>query len=148
MPISAPTTLLGPPFPDHYKLLSRWYNWVLDHYYVDSFRVLASIVAVFTILGNVSLAVLWYRTGEKSIFSALVENHSWVPILFLFLGGILLHMSKALLCHLFGIDITWEATNKEAADIPFFQEIPRVIRTFKGTFLMCIAFTGMMIALA
>ena len=125
-----------------------WDNGFIDHSYVDSFRMLVSIFAVFTFLGNVSLAVLRYRTGEKNIFVALVENVSWIPLLFIFLGGLSLHVSKALLCHMFGIDITWGATNKEAEDIPFFQEILRLLRTFKGTFIMCISLTMMMIALA
>ena len=125
-----------------------WDNGFIDHSYVDSFRMLVSIFAVFTFLGNVSLAVLRYRTGEKNIFAALLENVSWIPLLFIFLGGLSLHVSKALLCHMFSIDITWGATNKEAEDIPFFEEIPRLLRTFKGTFIMCIALTMLMVALA
>lgn len=125
-----------------------WFNGALDHYYLESFRIFVSIIYIFTGLGNISLAILRYRTGEKNIFAALLENFSWVPLLFIFLGGISLHVSKALLCHMFGIDITWGATNKEKEDITFFQEIPRVIRTFKGTFLMCFTFIALMITLA
>lgn len=125
-----------------------WLNGALDHYYLDSFRIFVSIIYIFTVLGNISLAVLRYRTGEKNIFAALLENFSWILMLFIFLGGISLHVSKALLCHMFGIDISWGATNKEAVDTTFFQEIPLVIRRFKGTFLMCITFTAMIIVLA
>jgi len=125
-----------------------WFNGALDHYYLDSFKIFVSIIYVFTALGNISLAVVRYRSGEKNIFAALLENFSWILMLFIFLGGISLHVSKALLCHMFGIDITWGATNKEAVDTSFFQEIPLVIRRFKGTFLMCIAVTGMIVALA
>ncbi len=125
-----------------------WFNGALDHYYLDSFKVFVSIIYVFTALGNISLAILRYRTGEKNIFAALLENFSWILMLCIFLGGISLHVSKALLCHMFSIDITWGATNKEAVDTTFFQEILLVIRRFKRTFLMCIAFTAMIVALA
>jgi len=125
-----------------------WQNGYIDHSYVDSFRMLVSLFAVFTFLGNLSLAVLRYRTGEKNIFAALLENISWIPLLFIFLGGLSLHVSKALLCHMFSVDITWGATNKEAEDIPFFQEIPRLLKTFRVTFILCISLAGMMIALA
>lgn len=127
-------------------LILGWYNGALDHYYLPSFTIFLSLVCVFTVLGNISLAVLRYRTSEKNIFAAFLENISWIPLLFLFLGGLSLHVSKALLCHMFGVDITWGATSKEEEKIPFFEEIPRVIRTFKGTFLMCIVFTAMMIS--
>jgi hypothetical protein len=125
-----------------------WFNGALDHYYIDSFKIFISIVYVFTSLGNISLAVLRYRTGEKNIFAALLENFSWILLFCIFLSGLSLHVSKALLCHMFGIDITWGATNKEKEDISFFQEIPRVIRTFRNTFLMCVMFTAMMISVA
>jgi len=128
--------------------LIGWQNGHLDHSYLDSFRLFVSLITVFTVLGNLSLAVLRYRTGEKSVFSALVENISWIPLLFVFLGGLSLHVSKALLCHLFGVDITWGATNKEAEDIPFFQEIPRVLRRFKVTFILCVSLTLMIITMA
>lgn len=123
-----------------------WLSGTIDHYYIDSFKIFIALIYVFTALGNVSLAVLRYRTGEKGLFAALLENFSWILLFAIFLSGISLHMSKALLCHMFGINITWGATNKEKEDINFFQEIPRVIRTFKYTFLMCIMLTGMMIA--
>jgi hypothetical protein len=128
--------------------LIGWFNGALDHYYLDSFKIFVSIIYIFTALGNISLAVIRYRTGEKNIILALLENFCWVPLLFIFLGGISLHVSKALLCHMFGIDITWGATNKEKEDITFFQEIPRVIRTFKYTFLICAMFTAMMIVMS
>ncbi|KAK4945216.1 hypothetical protein LTR66_014420, partial [Elasticomyces elasticus] len=48
-----------------------WFNGYLDKYYIDSWKVWFSIVIVFNGLGNVALAVMRYRIGEKSFFSAL-----------------------------------------------------------------------------
>ena len=131
-----------------FRSLIGWFNGSLDHYYIDSFKVYFAIIVVFTALGNVALAILRYRIEEKSLFGAFIENFKWVPLLVVFLGGISLHLSQALLCHMFSIDMSWGATAKEVENITFFEEIPRVISRFKFTFLFCIAMTAMMIVVA
>lgn len=128
--------------------LIGWFNGSLDHYYIDSFKVYFAIIVVFTALGNVALAILRYRIEEKSLFAAFIENFKWIPLLVVFLGGISLHVSQALLCHMFSIDMSWGATAKEVENITFFEEIPRVISRFKFTFLFCITMTAMMIVVA
>jgi len=128
--------------------LVGWYNGAIDHYYLDSFNIWFSIIIIFSGLGNVSLAVLRYRIGEKGILSSLVENFSWVPLLMIFLGGVSLHVSQAILSHLFSIDMSWGATSKEAENTTFFAEIPKVLRKFKFTFIFCGGCTAMMIVLA
>jgi hypothetical protein len=125
-----------------------WYNGHLDHYYLDSFKVYFAIIVIFTALGNISLAVLRYRIGEKSLLSAILENFTWIPLLVIFLGGISLHVSQALLSHMFSIDMSWGATAKEVENVSFFEEIPRVIKRFKGTFIFCIATAAAMVILA
>jgi hypothetical protein len=62
-----------------------------------------------------------------------------------FLGGISMHVSQALLCHFFEIDMTWGATAKELENTSFFEEIPRLLKRFKFTFIFCIAMTALMI---
>lgn len=125
--------------------LTGWMNGFLDHYYLDSFKVYFAIVIVFSGLGNISLAVLRYRIGEKSLLSSLVENFCWIPLLTVFLGGISLHISQALLSHMFSIDMSWGATSKEAENTTFFQEVPKIIKNFKFTFIFCITCAIMMI---
>jgi membrane glycosyltransferase len=128
--------------------LVGWFHGTLDRYYIDSFRIMFSIVCVFTILGNVSLAVLRYRINEKSLIAALCENLVWIPLLVIFLGGISVHISQALLAHLFSVNMTWGSTVKETKSIPFFQEIPQVLRRFKWTFSACLVGAVGMVALA
>lgn len=65
-----------------------------------------------------------------------------------FLGGISIHVSQAILCHLFSIDMSWGATSKEATDTSFFQEVPTILKNFKFTFVWCILMTAMMIVFA
>ncbi|KAK5192574.1 hypothetical protein LTR99_009673 [Exophiala xenobiotica] len=125
-----------------------WFNGHLDHYYIDSFKIYFAIVLVFTALGNVALAVMRYRIEEKSLASALLENLRWIPLLTVFLGGISLHVSQAILSHLFGVDMTWGATSKEATDTSFFKEVPVILRKFRLTFALCAVLSLGMIVVA
>lgn len=126
--------------------LTGWLNGYLDHYYLDSFQVYFSIIIVFTAVGNIALAVLRYRIGEKGIIPSIIENFAWVPLLTIFLGGVSLHVSQAILSHMFSVDMSWGATSKEAEDTTFFAEIPKIMRKFKVTFVFCIGCTAMMVA--
>jgi hypothetical protein len=91
-------------------------------------------VVVFTGLGNVSLAVLRYRLGTHTFFGSLLENFKWVLMLAIFLGGLSLHVSGALLAHMFEYNMQWGATAKEAEFSNFFIEVPRVLKRFKISF--------------
>ena len=125
-----------------------WFNGFLDHYYIDSFKIFFSIIIVFTALGNFSLAILRYRLGERSLLAAFWENFKWVLLLAIFLGGISLHVSQALLSHMFSIDMSWGATSKEVDNTTFFQEIPRVLKRFKFMFAWVIITVAGIICIA
>lgn len=73
-----------------------WFNGYLDQYYIDSWKVWFSIVIVFNGLGNVALATMRYRIGERSWFGSLIENFKWTLMFAIFLGGLSLHVSQAL----------------------------------------------------
>lgn len=128
--------------------LVGWYNGHLDHYYVDSFKIYFAIVIVFNALGNIALAVLRYRLDEQDIIAGLITNFKWIFLLTIFLGGISLHVSQALLSHMFSIDMSWGATAKEVVNTSFFEEIPKLIKKFKFTFIWCFICAGGMIYLA
>ena len=128
--------------------LIGWFNGYLDHYYVESFKILFSIVIVFQALGIVSLAVLRYRVEGRSLLGAFFENLKWLPLLTIFLGGISLHVCQAIACHMFSIDMSWGATSKEAKRTSFFEEVPTILKKFKFTFAFCIIMIAAMIVLA
>lgn len=127
--------------------LLRFNGW-LDHYYLDSFKVYIAIVVVFSALGNVALALLRYRTGESALIPSVWTCIKWVPLMTIFLGGISIHVSQALLSHMFGIDMNWGATSKEVENTTFFEEVPKVIKNFKFTFGGCIILSAGMICCA
>lgn len=143
--------------------LIGWFNVYLDHYYLDSFKVYFSLIIVFSAVGNVALAVLRYRLSQKSLFGArklprmsencslltsepVFENFKWLLLLTIFLGGISLHVSQALLCHFFSIDMSWGSTSKEVEETSFFEEMPKLFKRFKGTFFFCLSCIGLMVA--
>ncbi|KAF2873256.1 glycosyl transferase family group 2-domain-containing protein [Massariosphaeria phaeospora] len=116
-----------------------WFNGYLDKYYIDSWKVWFSIVIAFTGLGNLALAILHYRTAHKPFLAALLENCKWILLLAIFLGGLSLHISQALLAHMFEVNMDWGATAKEAEFSNFFIEVPKVLRRFRFSF----AFAGL-----
>lgn len=59
-----------------------------------------------------------------------------------FLGGLSLHVSQALLAHMFELNMDWGATSKEVEYSNFFIEVPKVAKKFKFSFL----FSGIAIA--
>lgn len=113
-----------------------WFNGYLDKYYVDSWQVWFSIIIVFNGLGNVALAVMRYRAGEKGLMWAFLENIKWTFMLAIFLGGLSLHVSQALLCHMFEVNMTWGSTSKEAEFSNFFIEAPKVLKKVSPDFVL------------
>jgi len=58
-----------------------------------------------------------------------------------------MHVSQAILSHMFSIDMSWGATAKEASNTTFFEELPLVVKRFKFTFAFCIIMTAAMVVL-
>jgi hypothetical protein len=131
----------------NYFLIGFFNGW-LDHYYIDSFKVYVAIVFIFTLIGNISLGVLRYRAEERGLLSTLGENLKWIPMLTIFLGGISLHISQALLAHFFSIEMEWGSTSKEVEDVTFFEAMRHVGKKFKWTFAFCAIMTAAMLVCA
>ncbi|KAI0601675.1 glycosyl transferase family group 2-domain-containing protein [Biscogniauxia sp. FL1348] len=125
--------------------LTGWYFGIFDKYYLDSFALFVAIIVVFTGYGNVSLAILRYRLNQQSLLSAFWDNIKWIPLMTTFLGGLSLHLSQALLCHFFSIEMSWGATAKELKEVNFIEEVPRLLRRFKGTFIWCALMVALMV---
>jgi len=128
--------------------LMGWINGFLDHAYIDYFKIYFAVWVVFLGLGSVSLAVLRYRVEQRALLGSLLENFTWMILLIVFLGGMSLHVSQAILSYLFSVDMSWGATSKEATSTSFFREVPNILKKFKFTFLCCLVMIAGMIALA
>ena len=64
---------------------------------------------------------------------------------FFFFGGLSIHLSQALLAHLFSYNITWGATKKEVERSNFFIEVPRILRRFWLAFVISLLMFVMII---
>jgi hypothetical protein len=69
-------------------------------------------------------------------------------MLAIFLGGLSVHVSQALLAHMFEVDMQWGATSKEAEFSNFFIEVPKVLRKFKFSMLFALGGIVSMVVLA
>jgi hypothetical protein len=89
-----------------------------------------------------------YRVGDKGFFASFAENLKWILMMAIFLGGLSLHVSSALLAHMFEYDMQWGATSKEAEFSNFFIEVPKVLKSFKYSIATALFFIIGMIVLA
>jgi len=106
----------------------------IDHFYLPSWKIFVSLLVIFNGLSNFSFALLRHRTREKQFLPALLEAIKWLPFFFLFFSGISLHCGRALVCHLFGINIEWSSTAKELGPTGFYIELEKIVGGFKWIF--------------
>jgi cellulose synthase/poly-beta-1,6-N-acetylglucosamine synthase-like glycosyltransferase len=111
----------------------------IDGYYMHSFEIFLACTVVFPGAGNFAVTLLEYRLGQRDLISAALENITWIPFFFFFFGGLSIHLSTALLAHLFSYDITWGATKKEVERSNFFIEVPRIWKRFWPVLTLCTA---------
>ncbi|KAJ7723831.1 glycosyl transferase family group 2-domain-containing protein [Mycena maculata] len=117
----------------------------LDRFYLHSFEILLACTVVFPGLGNLGFTLLEYRIGHRNFFAGLVENLRWIPFFLFFFGGLSIHLSTAILAHLFSYDMTWGSTVKEVERSTFWIEVPLIWQRFKLSFIICFAAIIMMI---
>ncbi|POS69564.1 hypothetical protein DHEL01_v212042 [Diaporthe helianthi] len=70
----------------------------------------------------------WYAEQQKGEFGSALHLGNLGRLLAIFLGGLSLHVSQAILSHMFEIDMTWGSTSKEVEFSNFCIEVPRVIK--------------------
>ncbi|KAF7797020.1 hypothetical protein EIP86_008212 [Pleurotus ostreatoroseus] len=130
----------------NYFLLG-WSNDV-DGFYLHSFEIWLACTVVFPGAGNIGFTLLEYRLGQRDLISSFIENISWVPFFFFFFGGLSIHLSQALLAHMFSYNITWGATKKEVERSNFWLEVPKILKRFWFAFLVCFAMFAAVIVLS
>jgi hypothetical protein len=124
------------------------FQFQIDGFFLHSFEVWLACTVVFPGLGNLGFTLLEYRLGQRSVLSSLAENMKWVPFFFFFFGGLSIHLSIAVLAHLFSYDISWGATKKEVERSNFFLEVPKIWRRFRLALVLCILMAAAMIVLS
>ncbi|PCH34589.1 hypothetical protein WOLCODRAFT_106236 [Wolfiporia cocos MD-104 SS10] len=125
-------------------LLLGW-NLTVDGFYEHSFEIWLACTVVFPGSGNLGFTLLEYRLGQRSLLDALLENCTWIPFFFFFFGGLSIHLSQALLAHLFSYNITWGATKKEVERSNFWLEVPKILKRFWIALVLSIMLVAVMI---
>ncbi|KAF9484563.1 hypothetical protein BDN70DRAFT_797466 [Pholiota conissans] len=120
----------------NYLLLGWAFN--VDGFFMHSLEILLACTVVFPGAGNVSFTILEYRLGQRDLFSSALENFTYVPFFWFFFGGLSIHLSTALLAHLFSYNITWGATKKEVEKSNFWIEGPRIFKRYWLVFTLSI----------
>ncbi|KAH8830090.1 glycosyl transferase family group 2-domain-containing protein [Flagelloscypha sp. PMI_526] len=120
----------------------------IDGYYLKSFEVFLACTVVFPGTGNLAFTLLEYRLGHRSLISAFVESVTWIPFFFFFFGGLSLHLTIAILAHLFSYNIQWGATKKEVERSNFWIEVPKIWKRFNVTFIFSFFCIGGMVILS
>ncbi|KAI0667518.1 glycosyl transferase family group 2-domain-containing protein [Trametes maxima] len=124
------------------------WNLKVDGFYEHSFEIWLACTVVFPGAGNLGFTLLEYRLGQRNIFDSLIENVTWIPFFFFFFGGLSIHLSQALLAHLFSYNITWGATKKEVERSNFWLEVPKILKRFWLALVLSIACGVTMVILA
>jgi hypothetical protein len=143
--------------------LTGWIPDSLDHYYLDSFRIMILLLVVFNLMVSsprvgsssstnswqspIAYNVLLHRLGKVNFFRGLLTTIKWMPLFMVFFGGISIHLSKAILCHFFSIKMEWNSTAKELEATGFFIGMDKIIKDFKYMYIIVILITGAMIYL-
>jgi hypothetical protein len=137
----------GLPLTTANYFLIGWFSHNLDPFYIQSWDIFLSCCFIFNIIGNICYAAIRYRMKERGFWQALLENFQWLPMFAIFFGGNSFHLSGAILAHMFGVDMQWEATSKEKTVTNFFAEMPKVIKRCRWMYVFLVPMTGAMIYL-
>ncbi|KAH9896081.1 glycosyl transferase family group 2-domain-containing protein [Cubamyces lactineus] len=128
-------------------LLLGW-DLKVDGFYEHSFEIWLACTVVFPGAGNLGFTLLEYRLGQRHLLDAFIENVTWIPFFFFFFGGLSIHLSQALLAHLFSYNITWGATKKEVERSNFWLEVPKILKRFWLALILSLACGVGMVILA
>ncbi|PSS08906.1 hypothetical protein PHLCEN_2v3396 [Hermanssonia centrifuga] len=128
-------------------LLLGWSVGV-DGFFLHSFEIWLACTVVFPGAGNIGFTLLEYRLGHRSMLDSFLENITWIPFFFFFFGGLSIHLSQALLAHLFSYDIQWGATKKEVERSNFWLEVPKILKRFWISLVISFALSISMIILS
>lgn len=130
----------------NYLLLG--FQFDVDGFFLHSFEVWLACTVVFPGVGNLGFTLLEYRLGHRNLLASAIENVTWIPFFFFFFGGLSIHLSQALLSHLFSYNITWGATKKEVEQSNFFIEVPKIIKRFRVALVLCLIVVAGMVILS
>lgn len=120
-----------------------YYNWGYSRIYSDSMHIFVAVTVTFSAASQVAYAIARLRVHKATILEVFIELR-WTVVMAIFMGSLSWHTCKAIVCHLFSINMAWEATAKDIEHSNFFREVPKAIKSYYMMYIFCI---GMLIAI-
>lgn len=120
-----------------------YYNWGYSRIYSDSMHIFVAVTVTFSAASQVAYAIARLRVRKATVLEVFIEL-KWTVVMAIFMGSLSWHTCKAVVCHLFSIDMGWEATAKDIEHSNFFKEIPKAIKSYYMMYIFC---TGMLIGI-
>lgn len=114
-------------------------------FFNEGFGVFLSVVLVFNVLSPISCAASKYRAHNQPFWRSCYENFKWSLPLCMFLGGLSMHLSYALIAHMCDLNIQWGATAKTLEQVDFFVELPMIWAKFKYIYLTVVLLAAMQV---
>lgn len=130
---------------------SGWGRWKLKlawGFYNEGFGVFVSVLLVFNLVGPFTNALIRYRAREGKFFENVYDNFKWSVLLIIFLGGISMHLSYALIAHLLSLKMEWGATAKSLEAGTFTSELPKIWARFKYMYGLLVVLALLQVGMA
>ncbi|ORY80973.1 glycosyl transferase family group 2-domain-containing protein [Protomyces lactucae-debilis] len=128
-----------------------WGTWKLEKgwgFYNEGFGIFISVLIVFNIISPITNALVRYRARGGKFFEMLYDNFKWSFLLIVFLGGLSMHLSHALVAHMCSMKMEWGATAKSLEAGDFKSELPKIWKAFKGIYFVMAILAALQIVLA
>ncbi|PMD58223.1 uncharacterized protein K444DRAFT_592129 [Hyaloscypha bicolor E] len=135
------------PFTVLNYFLTGWVMLNLDHYYLTSFKMMISLLVIFNLVSPIAYNFLLWRLGKTNFFKGMWVTIKWMPFFMVFFGGLSIHLTKAIVCHFFSINMEWASTGKELEETGFFIGMDKIIKDFKYMYIIVFSLTAMMVYL-
>lgn len=128
-----------------------WGQWKLKlgwGFYNEGFGVFISVLLLFNVVGPFTNALIRYRAREGSFWVNLYDNMKWSVLLIIFLGGLSMHLSYALVAHMCSLKMEWGATAKTLESGTFASEVPKIWARFKWMYALILLLSALQIFMA
>ncbi|OBZ72965.1 hypothetical protein A0H81_07226 [Grifola frondosa] len=135
-------TFMWSAAPLHYKIGMMSYMF---SYYALAGAAILSAMNYFLLGWNIGIDDYYEHSFEIWLACTVVFPG---PVTFFFFGGLSIHLSQALLAHLFSYNITWGATKKEVERSNFWLEVPKILKRFWISLVISFAFIAAMVLLS
>ncbi|ORY80971.1 glycosyl transferase family group 2-domain-containing protein [Protomyces lactucae-debilis] len=114
-----------------------WFTNGVNRAFVAQFDVLVAVCIIFGLHDAIVIPFAMWRLKEAGIISGIraTLRNFWLPIIFF--QGLSVHLSKALLAHLFNAKMTWGSTSKSVENRTLVEEMPKIWRNYKVMFILC-----------